>query len=670
MIGQVATLHHEKMTVAALHESMVQESLTLIESIASPSTKEDKQAVPVDIAVVGVSTLLPGAHDAETYWQNILNKREVISEIPKERWDWRLYFDADRKVKDKIYMKSGGFFGEVPFDPMDFGIPPNSLRTIEPIQLLTLGVVQEALKDAGYESGNFDRENTSVILGASGGLGDLGVQYAARTELDKVVGKPSQAILDRLPDWNEESFSGLLLNVIAGRVANRFDLGGTNQTVDAACGSSLAALKNAVQELVQGTSNMALAGGVDNTMNPFTYIAFSKTQALSPSGTPRPFDKNSDGIVISEGISVVVLKRLADAERDGDRIYGVIKGMGSSSDGRALGMTAPLPKGQMRALDRAYHQAGYTPDTVALFEAHGTGTNAGDKAESETIISTLRKHQAKPKNSVLGSVKSQIGHTKATAGTAALIKTVLSLYYKTQPPHMNVTEPLDVITDSDSPVFILNQKRPWFASPEYPRRAGVSAFGFGGTNYHAALEEYTGAVRKQPTGAAQWPCELFIFKAESRERLLQSLKQLQKALAQGSQPSLRVLAAAYAYQVSSKDNVCLSFVADDLDMLQTLVNQSMDTLEKPDATLDEHIHFHEHVSESAVKVAFMYPGQGSQYVNMGIEHAVYFDAVRNSFELASQNLSDAYAQPLCDMVFPPSAYNKEDMDAQRKALTH
>ena len=180
----------------------------------------------------------------------------------------------------------------------------------------------------------------------------MGVQYAARTELDKVVGKPKQEALDRLPEWNEESFSGLLLNVTAGRVANRFDLGGTNQTVDAACGSSLAALKNAVQELVQGTSNMAIAGGIDTMMSPFSYMCFAKPQALSPSGTPKPFAKNSDGIVISEGISVVVLKRLADAERDGDRIYGVIKGMGSSSDGRALGMTAPLQIGRASCRER------------------------------------------------------------------------------------------------------------------------------------------------------------------------------------------------------------------------------------------------------------------------------------------------------------------------------
>ncbi|MBL4653743.1 MAG: SDR family NAD(P)-dependent oxidoreductase, partial [Flavobacteriales bacterium] len=670
MIGQVATLHHEKTTITALHEGMVQESRALIESLSSTHSPEQQQEKPIDIAIVGVSTLLPGAHDVETYWQNILNKLEVISEIPKERWDWRLYFDADRKAKEKIYMKNGGFFGEVPFDPLDFGIPPNSLGTIDPIQLLTLGVVRQALIDAGYEDGNFDREHTSVILGATGGFGDLGVQYATRTELDKVVGKPSQEVLDRLPSWNEESFAGLLLNVSAGRVANRFDLGGTNQTVDAACGSSLAALRNAVQELVNGTANVVISGGIDTIMHPFAYMCFAKTQALSPSGVSRPFDKNSDGIVISEGISVVVLKRLADAERDGDRIYGVIKGMGSSSDGRALGMTAPLAKGQMRALDRAYSQAGYTPDTVALFEAHGTGTQVGDKVESETIISTLRKYSAKPKSSVLGSVKSQIGHTKSTAGVAALIKAVLSLHHKVQSPHMNVSDPLDVIADADSPVFILNQKRPWFASSLHPRRAGVSAFGFGGTNYHAALEEYKGSLRTQPTGADVWPCELFVFRAANKTALLQSLKQLETSLAKGSQPALRELATAYAYQGSSMDTVCLSFVADDLSMLQSLVKQSIEELDgEANTLLQAPLYYADSLEKKVDKLAFMYPGQGSQYVNMGIEHAVYFDAVREAFECASEVLQDTYEKPLCDIVFPPSGYDKVTIDAQTQALT-
>ncbi len=194
-----------------------------------------------------------------------------------------------------------------------------------------------------------------------------------------------------LPEWTEDSFPGFLLNVAAGRVANRFDLGGANYTVDAACGSSLAAAALAVRELETGSADVVILGGADTVQNPFTYLAFSKTQAFSPRGRCRPFDASADGIVISEGVGVVVLKRLADAERDGDRIYAVIKGLGASSDGRAKGLTAPSPEGQVRAVERAYAKAGVDPTTVGYVEAHGTGTAVGDVVEVNAISQVFRE---------------------------------------------------------------------------------------------------------------------------------------------------------------------------------------------------------------------------------------------------------------------------------------
>lgn len=222
--------------------------------------------------------------------------------------------------------------------------------------MLTLEAVRRALEDAGYSDGNFDRENTSVILGAGGGIGDLGGQYATRAEIFRIVDNPSPEVWQRLPEWTEELFPGVLLNVLAGRVANRFDLGGSNFTVDAACASSLAAIDLAVKELETGRSNVAIAGGVDTGQSPFAYLCFSKTQALSPRGKSRSFDKTADGIAISEGIAMVVLKRLEDALRDGDRIYAVIKGIGTSSDGKGLGLLAPRIEGQLLALQRAYQK--------------------------------------------------------------------------------------------------------------------------------------------------------------------------------------------------------------------------------------------------------------------------------------------------------------------------
>ena len=238
----------------------------------------------------------------------------------------------------------------------------------------------------------------------------------------------------RLPEWTEDSFAGILTNVSAGRVANRFDLGGSNYTVDAACASSLAAVSLALKELEGHTSDMVIVGGMDTMQNPFTYLCFSKTHALSPRGRCRTFDESADGIAISEGIAIMVFKRLADAERDGDRIYAVIKAAGSSSDGKDRGLTAPRPAGQAKALRRAYAKAGISPATVGLVEAHGTGTVAGDGAEVQALTDVFSEAEASRQGCAIGSVKSMIGHTKCSAGAAGLMKAALALHHKVLPP--------------------------------------------------------------------------------------------------------------------------------------------------------------------------------------------------------------------------------------------
>ena len=341
------------------------------------------------MAIVGMACLLPKAPDIQTYWRNILDKVDAISEIPKDRWDWQRYFDSDPRKRDKVYSKWGGFLEDIAFDPLLYGIPPSALPSIEPLQLLTLEVVRAALDDAGYAHRPFPRQRTSVIIGAGGGVADLGNRYAIRSSLPMFLEDVSPDVLSQLPEWTEDSFAGILLNVAAGRVANRFDLGGVNYTVDAACASSLAAVYLASRELESGTSDMVIVGGADTVQNPFAYLCFSKTRALSPRGQCRTFDESADGIVISEGVAVLVLKRLADAERDGDRIYAVVKAVAGSSDGRAKGLTAPRPEGQVLALERAYAKAGFSPATVGLIEAHGTGTVAGDEAEVETLKQSL-----------------------------------------------------------------------------------------------------------------------------------------------------------------------------------------------------------------------------------------------------------------------------------------
>ena len=333
---------------------------------------------PAAVAIVGMAAVLPGAKDVATFWANSLNGFDAITEVPADRWDWRLYYDPDPKAPDKVYSKWGGFLPDVPFDPLRYGMPPSSLPSIEPAQLLALEVARAALADAGYAERPFPRERTGVVLGMGGGAAQVAMGYAFRSYLpmlDSVIPGGGTAAMERckglLPEWTEDSFPGFLLNVTAGRIANRLDLGGANYTVDAACGSSLAALNVAVRELRTGASDMVVLGGVDTVQNPFTYLAFSKTQAFSPRGRCRPFDAGADGIVISEGVAAVILKRLADAERDGDRIYAVIQGVGSSSDGRCRGLTAPSYEGQVRASNEPMPRQGSIPRRSATSKPMG-----------------------------------------------------------------------------------------------------------------------------------------------------------------------------------------------------------------------------------------------------------------------------------------------------------
>ena len=317
-------------------------------------------------------------------------------------------------------------------------------------------------------------------------------------------------------------------------MANRFDLGGRNFTVDAACAASLAAVDLAVRELEEGSSDMVVVGGADTMQNPFAYLCFSKTHALSPRGRCHTFDDSSDGIAISEGIAMIILKRLADAERDGDRIYAVIKGVGGSSDGKDKGLTAPRPEGQMRALTRAYAKAHVSPATVEIIEAHGTGTAVGDQAEVASLSRVFSAAGAARQSCGIGSVKSMIGHTKCTAGVASVIKIALALHHKVLPPTINVEKPNTRVNFPATPFYVNTEARPWIKKQvDVPRRAGVSAFGFGGTNFHAVLEEYTGDYQEESTRHAsnRWPSELFLWRARSRQALVEAITPLEKALA-------------------------------------------------------------------------------------------------------------------------------------------
>ena len=670
MIGQVATMRDQVVSCAELHENVSAHGTQRLLDLESDVEARREAASPSDVAVVGIGTVLPGAGDADSFWHNVVEKVSIIREVPRERWDWRLYFDPDMNARDKVYSKWGGFLDEITFDPLRFGIPPRSMKSIDPMQLLSLECTARALDDAGFDD-DFDRENTSVILGAGGGVGDLGMQYGVRAELPRFVEIPDDGAWERLPEWTNESFAGVLQNVAAGRVANRMDFGGLNFTVDAACGSSLAAVTLATQELEAGRSSIAIAGGVDTVQGPHGFLCFSKTQALSPKGIPRTFDKNADGIAISEGVALVVLKRLADAEADGDRIYAVIKGAAGSSDGKALGMTAPRPEGQIRALDRVYRKAGFGQETVELVEAHGTGTAVGDRAEAETITRSWRDSGAPAKSVALGSIKTILGHTKCAAGVSGLIKVALSLHHRVLPAHVGVEDPIDVIAADDSPAYLLDEPRAWLRSADHPRRGAVSAFGFGGTNFHAVLEEYRGGYAvAEPVGARRWPWELFVFRAADAAALQAQVEKLGTALAAGDALGIAEIAhtlAAEAEQVPEASCVA-AFAAD-----------SHDTLRKQVEALRAHLAENKALPpgvrcnlqrRTRQRVGLLFPGQGAQSVGMGREVALYRGELREALEYADAVLGGSLHAPLSSLMWPEAAFNDAAREAQQQAITN
>jgi acyl transferase domain-containing protein len=349
--------------------------------------------------------------------------------VPETHWSWKDFFDADPKKPDHVYCKRGGFASPLSFDPTEFGIPPSSLEATDTSQLLGLVVAKKALEDAFNKKDNaFNRSRTSVILGVTG-TQELVIPLGARLghpiwrsalEDSGIDPHKTEEVIQKISDsyvsWQESSFPGLLGNVVAGRISNRLDLGGTNCVVDAACASSMSAIHLAVMELISGRSDTVITGGVDMLNDIFMHMCFSKTMVLSPTGDVRPFSQDADGTVLGEGIGLFVLKRLEDAQKDGNRIYAVIKGVGSSSDGKSQSIYAPRAQGQAKALKMAYDEAGIDPSTVELIEAHGTGTKVGDEVEFQALKGLFGQPDNNHRKCALGSVKSMIGHTKAAAG--------------------------------------------------------------------------------------------------------------------------------------------------------------------------------------------------------------------------------------------------------------
>ncbi|OLZ51471.1 beta keto-acyl synthase [Amycolatopsis coloradensis] len=636
----------------------------------------------VPVAIVGVGALLPGATDTGRFWRVVVSGRDTITDVPPSRWLTEDFYDPDPSLPDKTYARRGAFLPKVPFDPVAYGVPPTNLAATDSAQLLALMVAEQTLGDLAGTLDAEARERVSVVLGAS--VLPLYGQMAHRLERpvwlkalrEEGIEEPrAQAICDTLSrhyvPWQEATFPGVLTNVVAGRIANRFDLHGMNYTTDAACASSLSAVSAGVADLALGRSDLVLAGGADTQNGVEMFMCFSKTPALSPTGDCRPFSADADGTMLGEGVVMLALKRLSDAERDGDNIYAVIRGIGSSSDGRSTAVYAPLPEGQARALRRAYEEAGYGPETVELVEAHGTGTKAGDRAEF-TALRSVFDDSGRPDRQwcALGSVKSQLGHTKCTAGATGLLKAALALHHKVLPPTIKVDRPNPALELPASPFYLNTRARPWISADDKPRRASVSSFGFGGSNFHVALEEYVpppGTATRRPRNHSAAATELLLLGAGTAEALIARTREL-AAAARESGEELATLARRTQCEFSAADEARLAVIAADPGDLATRLDQAAESIARnPAEPISLPTGTYYRLGEATQgRVGFLFPGQGSQYVDMGADVAVHVLAARAAWDRAAA--TDLDGPPVHRVVFPPPAFGEEESAEQTRLL--
>jgi acyl transferase domain-containing protein len=659
------------------------------------------------IAVVGIGAVMPDAPDAAAFWANIKAGRYSISEVPPGRWDPDLYYDPDPHAPDKTYSRIGGWVREFGWDPVGWRlpVPPTVAAQMEQGQQWSVAAARAALLDAGWPGWTVDPERVAVIIGnAIGGdkhyRSNLRVEYPEFVrELrgapsfaalpapvrDAVLAETRESFLAGFAPITEDTMPGELANVIAGRVANLFNFRGPNFTTDAACASGLAAMSAAVRGLQAGDYDAVVTGGVDRNMNAAAFVKFCKIGALSATGT-RPFDAGADGFVMGEGAALFVLRRLADAERDGDRVYAVLLGLGGSSDGRGKGITAPNPTGQRLAVERAWEAAGADPALATSVEAHGTSTRVGDATELASLAEVFGKAGAAPGSVALGSVKSNIGHLKAAAGAAGLLKTVLSLHDKVLAPSLHFEEPNPSVDWAAIPFKVNTELREWPAPAGGPRCAGVSAFGFGGTNFHAVVEEYVpgrhrdpdasrsyavGAPQTRVTGTPATPLRgALVLGARDDAGLASQLGEVRAAAEAGRAP---VPAPPDPALAGAPVRLAIDFA--DAPDLAAKAGRAGDALRTGNPAAWRLLRAQGvHLGRGAPgKVAFLYTGQGSQYVNMLRDLRAREPIVAATFAEADRVMTPLLGRPLTEYIFAdttdPDAAGRLDRQLMQTEIT-
>jgi len=621
------------------------------------------------IAIVGMACRYPDARSPDELWENALAQRRAFRRIPAERLNLNDYLSSDRQSPDQTYSTEGAFIEGYEFDRARFRVPGATYRAADPAHWLTLDVAAAALEDAGFPEGDgLPREETGVFLGntLTGEFSRANTMRLRWPYVRRVVRKVledssldhSRELLAQMealykqpfPPVGAETLAGGLSNTIAGRVCNHFDLNGGGYTVDGACASSLLAVINACSSLVVGDLEVAIAGGVDLSTDPFELVGFAKTGALA-ADMMRVYDTRSAGFWPGEGCGLVVLMRHEDAVARGLRVYAVIRGWGVSSDGSG-GITRPEVEGQLIALRRAYARAGYGADTVAYFEGHGTGTAVGDATELQALARARREAVGTP--AVVSSVKAIIGHTKAAAGVAGLIKATMALGAQILPPTVGCDDPHEELKRDDSALRALKQGELFSSSTNL--RAGVSAMGFGGINTHVTLEAPHGDRRQSLTSkerallTSAQDAELFLFSARNKsqlenqlERVLAYAERLSRSeltdLAVRLSETLRPLPVRTALVASSAAEL-----SGRLEALRSHVHSGADRL------IDSHAGIFFGDGLSSARIGFLFPGQGSPSYKDGGAWARRFNFLEDLYAYTNQNwrgdgVSTDVAQP-------------------------
>ncbi|HEV3510141.1 MAG TPA: SDR family NAD(P)-dependent oxidoreductase [Candidatus Sulfotelmatobacter sp.] len=678
------------------------------------------------IAIVGAGAILPDAPNVAAFWENVKKGRYSITEVAPDRWDPAFYYDPDPSAADKTYSKIGGWVREWVWDPMKWHlpIPPRVTDAMDQAQKWAIAATREALEDYGYPKRPLDSDRVAVILGnAMAGekhyLTSLRVQFpeyahelagiasfaalpeAIRNEITREL---HDRIGKHLPEITEDSMPGELANCIAGRIANIYNFHGPNYICDAACASAMAAMTAAVEGLIENDFDAVITGGIDRNMGAQTFVKFCKIGALSATGT-RPYAEGADGFVMGEGSAIFLMKRLADAERDGDKIYAVLRGIGASSDGKGKGITAPNPVGQKFCLERAWKNAGLSPATATLIEGHGTSTRVGDVVEAQCMANLLSGEHLPTHSVALGSVKSNIGHLKGAAGAAGVLKTALALRDKVLPPSVNCEHPSPDIDFGHSPLYVNTELKPWTAASDAPRRAGVSAFGFGGTNFHIVLEEHiphrlTGNGKRSVAVGALSPSAINEVVMNAKEVPAVSVSATSMSVCKPPLRGALVLGAASVSALSERLRVVMKNAQAgiapaptapaeaDLRAGERLAIDYADAADLADKAAKALKGFE--ANQAAVwkalraqgifrgqgpapKAAFLYTGQGSQYVNMLRTLCEAEAIVSETFAEANLVMIPLLGKPLTDFVFvdqaDPKAVAQADEDLRQTAIT-